>query len=399
MDNPGHDVLLVAHNQDSSNNLMRYIKGLSLWMCKAPDAPVKIGNIDRAAAISFTNLSEIKAIPGGNPDAILSHGGSVLMDEFAFHRDQYRNYANADPVTVQHEGVLRITTTPFSDTDLAWDIFDDPEEKWEDWTRHHTTMVDAIGDGLLTRKGNPIDLEYLRRGMPDEDEFNAAYMGVPLSSRDSYLGDLIPQARKKYVDGWKGGDAYGGFDVARVGRGDIAAMAEVRRQDERHQAEPIIWAKRGVEFPVMQDKAVEFFRERKWVRMAIDANGIGLETSQRITKRLGTARVDSCMMSSQDKATMMTTLRDLMEHGNFALPDDRDLLLDLKSIKRIVTDSANIRYDAERNDRGHADRAWALALAVRAAGSRGTPAVTPTASGSRTWGGSWGGMFGDRSGF
>jgi len=397
VDNPGHDVLLVAHNQPSSNNLMRYVKGLSRWMCRAPDAPVKIGDIDRASAVAYTNHSQITAIPGGNPDAILSYGGSVFMDEMAFHRDQERNFYNAEPVTVQHEGVLRVTTTPFSDSDLAWGIYDDPDGEWEGWGRHHTTIVDAIDDGLVTRKGNPIDLEYLRRGMPDEDEFNAAYMGVPLSSRDSYLGDLIPLARSKYVDGWEGGSLYGGFDVAASGKGDMAALAEVRRLDDRHQGEPTVWAKRGNDFQVMQDKVVDEFNGRGWVRMALDANGIGNETAQRITKRLGTARVDSCMMRPQDKADMMTTMRDLMEHGNLALPDDRDLLLDLKSIKRVVSETGgNIRYDAERNERGHADRAWALALAVRAAGSDSGPGLSPLADGSRM---DWGAGFGDRSGF
>ena len=347
---------------------MRYVKRLALWMCKAPDAPVKIGDVDRASSIRLTNESEIKAIPGGNPDAILSHGGSVWEDEFAFMRDQERNFYNAEPVTMQAEGRHIITSTPFSDLDLFWDIISDPEGRWPDWKRYKTTIFDAIRDGLRTQKGNPIDIEALRRTMPDEDEFDAAYMGIPLSSRSSFLGELIPLARKKYTEGWTGGSLYGGFDVARVSNGDMAAIAEVRRQEERYQAEPTVWAKRGQEFQVMQDAVVDAFNEHNWVRMAIDGNGIGLESSERIAKRVGPARVDVCKMTPQDKATMMTTMRDLMERGNLGLPDDRDLLLDLRSIKKIVGETG-VKYDAERNERGHADRAWALALAVRAAGS------------------------------
>jgi phage FluMu gp28-like protein len=48
------------------------------------------------------------------------------------------------------------------------------------------------------------------------------------------------------------------------------------------------------------------------------------------------------------------------------MPKDHELVQDLCSIKRTITSMGNVRYDAEHNARGHADRAWALALAIHA---------------------------------
>jgi phage FluMu gp28-like protein len=365
---------------------MRYVKSIATWMCRAPDAPVQIGETDTKSALGLSNGSIIKALPGGNPDAILSHGGSVWMDEFAFHRDQKRNLANADPVIVQHGGVLRITSTPFSDGDECWTVYANLDDKYPSYSRHKTTIVDAINDGLRTRKDEPIDLEVLRQGIPDPDEFNAAYMGIPLSDSDSFWPWTTLNGMRA-VQPVTEGQRYGGFDVARVKHGDFAALGETVRNGDRYGLQETVWTERGVDYPSMQDGVVRAFNDRHWIRMAIDANGIGNETAERLAQRLGKARVDCCMMTPGDKADMQTTAKHLANEGRLWIADDRDLLLDLHSIKRIITDSANIKYDSDRNERGHADRAWASMLSLRAAGQGVVPRVQGFSEGERMdWG-------------
>ena len=39
---------------------------------------------------------------------------------------------------------------------------------------------------------------------------------------------------------------------------------------------------------------------------------------------------------------------------------------DLHSLKRTTTSAGNVRFVADRSENGHADRAWALALALHA---------------------------------
>ena len=48
------------------------------------------------------------------------------------------------------------------------------------------------------------------------------------------------------------------------------------------------------------------------------------------------------------------------------IPKDAELIKDISSIKRTITPTGAVRYDAPRTAKGHADRAWSLALAVYA---------------------------------
>lgn len=366
----GNRALIVSKDDLASKEVLRETVR---WLRVLQEAGlVRIDGEISATRVALTNGVSVVSLPGGRPEAIRGPGGSVWLDEYAFHRAPDDNYQAAVGVTTRG-GLLRMVSTPYSDHDLFWRVRTNKGNLYPDWSKHILTIHQAIRAGLLKPNGQRVTLEELRRKQPDPDRFACEYECIPLSDSLSYLGDLIEPARLRYVEGWSGGSLYGGFDVARSGHGDASAMCEVRRENDRYQAEPTVWADKGEEFEAQQARAVRYFNDRGWVRMAVDAQGLGMPVAESIQKRLGRARVDSVAMTSQAKADMMTTLRGLMEMGQLALPPDDDLLLDLRSIKRIIGDT-NIRYDAERNERGHADRAWALALAVRAAGSE--PAKT-----------------------
>jgi phage FluMu gp28-like protein len=49
------------------------------------------------------------------------------------------------------------------------------------------------------------------------------------------------------------------------------------------------------------------------------------------------------------------------------IPSDEHITADLRSIKKENTAAGNIRFAADRGKNGHADRFWALALAIHAA--------------------------------
>lgn len=361
----GPHALIVSKDDRASRGVLREC---ACWLRVLHDAGlVGIKGDPTAERIELDSGVTVISIPGGRPEALRGLSGSVWLDEAAFHRDLDDNYQAAVGVTTRG-GLLRMVSTPYSDTDLFWRVRTNADNLYPDWSRHICTIHEAIAAGIVKPNGERVTVEELRKKQPDTDRFACEYECIPLSDRLSYLGDLIEPARLRYVEGWTGGSLYGGYDVARSGQGDASAMCEVRRDTDRWQAEPCVWANKGEAFEAQQTRALRYFRERGWVRMAVDAQGMGMETAERLQRELGRARVDAVAMTSQSKADMMTTLRSLLEMGQMSLPPDQDLLLDLRAIKRIVGDN-NIRYDADRNERGHADRAWALALAVRAAGS------------------------------
>ena len=369
----GPDNLIVSHDQDASNDLLDYCR---IWLRWLSSMGVQAATIvgDKASRLTLAVGTRIVGIPGGRPEAIRHYGGNVFYDE-ASHQKRFRdNFQAGGPVIMQASGCIRIVTSAFSDVDLPWEIFGNDGGRYDGWARYRTTIVDAIEGGLKAKDGSELDLEELRMDLPDSDAWNAEYMGIPMSDAESYFPtDLLDICEKMPQLGETEGLAYGGFDVARSIRGDVAAMCEVKRKDTYYSASPVLFAERGQDFESMQNRAVRSFTDYNWKRMAVDAQGMGMETAERLQRRLGgPAVVEAVAMTSQSKADMMTTMRSLMDEKRLSLPKDRDLRLDLHSIKRIVGDST-VRYDAERNERGHADRAWALALAVRAAGKAPPP--------------------------
>lgn len=67
------------------------------------------------------------------------------------------------------------------------------------------------------------------------------------------------------------------------------------------------------------------------------------------------------------KEALAYPVRGAMEDRKIRLPFDPEIRADLRSVTKVVTASGNIRFTAERGENGHADRFWALALAVEAA--------------------------------
>ena len=54
-------------------------------------------------------------------------------------------------------------------------------------------------------------------------------------------------------------------------------------------------------------------------------------------------------------------------------PYDPNIRADLRAVTKQVSRAGNVRFTAERNADGHADRFWALALALHAAGNAQGP--------------------------
>ena len=71
------------------------------------------------------------------------------------------------------------------------------------------------------------------------------------------------------------------------------------------------------------------------------------------------------MFTNKSKEEMDYNLRTNFEDKSVFIPNDHDIREDLHSIRRVATKAGNIRFDADSAEvNGHADRFWALALAL-----------------------------------
>ena len=118
-------------------------------------------------------------------------------------------------------------------------------------------------------------------------------------------------------------------------------------------------------------------------RACIDATGIGMQLAEEAQQDFGKFRVEPVWFTNTSKERMAYELHRLVDEKELIIPRDVTIREDLHSVKKTVTVSNNIRFDAERSEQGHADRFWAAALAGEAAKNYSGP-VEVASSGERS---------------
>lgn len=107
-------------------------------------------------------------------------------------------------------------------------------------------------------------------------------------------------------------------------------------------------------------------------RMCIDCTGMGLPILERLEKDIGKAKVEGIYFTAQTKEEMAQGIKLGLQHREFILPNDKNLHHQIHSIRRIATSGNNFRYDADRDENGHADTFWSFALSNLACGNTQT---------------------------
>lgn len=97
-------------------------------------------------------------------------------------------------------------------------------------------------------------------------------------------------------------------------------------------------------------------------RCCIDDGGIGRNLAENAHKRYG-ERAELYHFDLQSKEILAMGVRTGLERRKYELDNDRDFHAQIHSIKRTPSSGGSFRYDAERNEKGHADSFWAWALA------------------------------------
>jgi phage FluMu gp28-like protein len=190
------------------------------------------------------------------------------------------------------------------------------------------------------------------------------------------LGAGVPQL-------YAGGLCYLGMDIA--ARGDMTVIWCLE------QVGDVLWARERVElsrapFHVQLAELDRLVRTYKVSRIALDQTGMGEAVVEQAKRAHGDSRALGVLFSPATKLDMATRLKDHMEDRRLRLPQgDGPLRADLHSVQRQVGTTGIPRLTAEREGGSHADRFWALALAVSAAadGYSGPIEFTPVLSGHR----------------
>jgi len=102
------------------------------------------------------------------------------------------------------------------------------------------------------------------------------------------------------------------------------------------------------------------------VSMMIDETGIGRNLAENAEK-YHPAKVQGVTFTGPLKALWATNAKMLIQGHKTPLPVDKDMAYQFHSIKKLVTASRNLAFDTATNEKHHADKFWAWALALAGA--------------------------------
>ena len=305
--------------------------------------------------IRLPNLSRLIFLPA-NPRTARGYTGNVILDEFAFHQDSEAIWAAMYPIITRRPDLkIRVMSTPNGPRGKFWELW---EKGGPVWSRHKVTIYDAVAQGL------PVDPEELRAGLADDFIWQQEYLCEFLSAEEAFLPwslILEAEAREDPRGPWNPDQAYLGVDVGR--HRDLTVFVVLERVGDVYWVRLLETLHRA---PFAQQEARLHALLPQVRRACLDATGLGEMLAENARRAFG-YRVEPVKFTPEVKADLAQRLRLFFEDRRVRIPEDRALREDLHSVRRIVTPSGNVRYDAERSERGHADRFWALALALHAA--------------------------------
>lgn len=328
-----------------------------------------------------------------NPKFFRSKGGDADGDEFAFHREP-RELLKAMHATALFWGhQLRLWSTHNGPGNYFNQLIGFAKAGKLKASLHKTTILDAVDQGLVEKikhlkarddKARQEWLDELRATCPDDDTWNEEYMCIPCSDQSSLLNyAMIGACEEANLTLWDelsaipaGKTLYAGFDVGR--KRDLSVLWVLERIGD------VFWTRilrplEKMNFTAQEDLLNQLMHSSSVKRLCIDSTGIGAMLSERLGQRFGSYRAEAVNFSAPVKAELAMPLLRAFQDRLVRIPASSDVREDLHKVRRTVTAAGNVRFEADRDDAGHADRFWALGLALHAADALRLPLPAPMA--------------------
>lgn len=313
--------------------------------------------------IELPNGVRIIGLPA-NPQTIRGFTGDVFLDEFAMHADDSEIWAAVFPSLLRGGGEIDVASTPMGCKNVFAKLRDND-------VFHHSTLTlpDAIAQGL------PVDAEQMRKSIGDEEIYRQEFLCEFLDEATAYLTyEQIAACEDPNLDATPDlpalakckGDLFVGVDIGR--KRDRTVIWLLRK--DRDELQTAGWLELDrTPFRVQYERLREVLSLSCVRRCCIDCGGIGMQLAEEAVEEFGDYRVEAVTFTNALKSELAGRLRRCVEDRTIRIPVDERIRNDWHSIQRSTTPAGHIRFDAQRTQAGHADRFWAAALAVHAAGN------------------------------
>jgi phage FluMu gp28-like protein len=370
----------IARWAKSSNAVCRGLLGDDLQVI---DAEKGI----RAFVATYESTGSRVVSLSSTPEAFAGKGGDVLIDEADLHKDSGKVIDMAMPCTTwgnQLEILSALSVdggpnTPFCR--LERDILENGNPMG--WSHHRTSILDAVEQGFVEKINEVTGQHYgrqewlamIRAKCRTEEAWNTQYLIQPGTDGAALLSyELIASCEIPSKEAVREADgahlSYAGFDVGR--KKDLSVYFELeKRGDVLWQVEYEVLDRVG--FPAQIRFLKDKMRNPKLARLCIDCTGMGGPVCEEVQRGFGQYRVEGVTFTNPVKEALAMPLRAAFEDRTIRIADDPAIRDDLHKIRKTMTAAGNIRYEGERDEQGHSDRFWALALALHAKGGNDGP--------------------------
>ena len=341
-----------------------------------------------AYVVQFASGKRIHSM-SSNPDAQAGKRGGRILDEFALHPDPRKLWSIAYP-GITWGGSLEVISTHRGSHNFFNQLLREARESGnpKQLSVHRVTLADALDQGFLWKLQQmlPADderqdmdeaayFDWVKAGCADEESFRQEYLCDPADDDVAFLEyeliatcEYAADADWQRIEGTPRPELYAGIDIGR--KRDLTVLWVVERLGDvlytRH-----IETLRNMAKPD-QEKVLWPWIKRA-ARTCIDGTGLGIGWVDDAERQFGEGRVEGVTFTPRSKEALAYPLRGRMQDRTLRIPYHPDVRADLRSVTKQTTTAGNIRFTAERTPDGHADRFWALALAVQAASSPAGP--------------------------
>jgi phage FluMu gp28-like protein len=214
--------------------------------------------------------------------------------------------------------------------------------------------------------------DFIKGGCASEEQFLQEYMCRPADDEGAFLTyDMIAGVEYRGEEKWEidFGDLqkqhlYMGVDVGRTH--DLTVVWILERVSGLLLTRKII-VMRNKSFSAQEAVIYDWLDRAQIKRACFDDTGLGMQLAERAVEKYGKYRVEPVRFSAPVKEELAYPVRAAFEDKSIRIPWDNEVRADLRSIRKTTTAAGNIRFEADTGPGGHADRFWALSLAVHAA--------------------------------
>jgi phage FluMu gp28-like protein len=361
--------------------------------------------------IRFPKNKRITAL-SSNPKAFRSKGGKVVLDEFAHHSDAAALWKAAKPA-ITWGYPLRILSTHHGTTSLFNRFCDQIKKGKLHWSMHTTDIFTAANEGLVSRILNKEASEeeikeWLKK--EEEDSFDRItwleeYCVLPSDENSSFLsyeliqscesdttlnaplpaplsfprrgagGEVFPVSPASPMSP-SSGEFFLGIDIGR--KKDLTVIWGLERLGDLKYTR-LLKILEKMPFKGQCDILYGIIELLKPRRVCIDSTGLGMQLAEETKTKYGHI-IEPVSFTNKVKEELAFTLLSNFQDKRVVIPSDHAIREDLHSVRKITTAANNIRFDVNQSETsGHADRFWALALALHAASNNSGPMIIKSA--------------------